>query len=958
VRKVSLSATGGKILSQRFSLLLSGTFLAGTARCLTGILLFLLSTSQIVFAQSPQPLTLTGPGPLHWLVGKPLPPGLVYEVHGGDFQFPYQLRVTTQPPTGISVVIFPGNSTNPVPTFTLQGTPLVTTYFAGQTFSFNVVDRAGQVAVLDIVITIFTDQPAVITGPTVPPVGTVGVPYRIDFTANGGNPPYHWELLNGPAPPGLGFSTVGSISGTPTSAGAYQLSVLLRDVADFAGTPAPFVFTILIRPKVITSVARTSALPHLAAGDIWTTGFSVINTGAQQADFSIAFYDDNGRPISLPIPAAGSFSTNPLAGTLPAYGSAYYETSTSSSTLLTGWGLVTADPAIVIQALFRSSSNGTYYEAAVPSSAGSKEFLIPFDATSFSPTGAPLYTGFAISNLDPTTATITCTAQAANGTVIANAVPVPPLSPLGHWANYLFPALTGQRGTIDCVSDNNIAAIALRSIGGKTISSLPVIGNPANLSQQGGSTKVISALPHIAAGDVWTTGFSVINAGSQPADFSIVFYDDSGRPISLPIAGPAGFSTNPLAGTLSAHGSAYFEAGNSSVALVTGWGQITADHSIVVQALFRSNSNGTYFEAAVPANAGSKEFLIPFDASGFLSTQTPLYTGFAISNLDPTTATVNCSARNANGTLFSNGVPVPSLSPRGHWANYLFPDLAGQRGTIDCVSQNNIAAIALRSIGTRTFSSLPVINEGGGASNPSLPAISFTVDQPVITIGQSTTLHWTVTNATKVSIDQGIGAVNLIGSQQIIPPSATTYTLTASGQGGSQTASVDVSVSPANGNNKSFSGSTTVYIASLAGGRRLGPPAARVDWRVQLVPPPANSTEWLYQLDATMTNLTSCQMNIPDWEIISTQNTPFASGEATTSAQDRDTPTYLLQPSGSLVISKILPGEGTSPENLVSIVGAGPGPGLGKNAEDLYSGFDFDLGQWTERNACLAKLAP
>jgi hypothetical protein len=59
--------------------------------------------------------------------------------------------------------------------------------------------------------------------------------------------------------------------------------------------------------------------------------------------------------------------------------------------------------------------------------------------------------------------------------VIPNAINVPVLNPLGHWADYLFPALNGVRGTIDCSSNNSIAGIGLRFIGTKAFSSLPVI---------------------------------------------------------------------------------------------------------------------------------------------------------------------------------------------------------------------------------------------------------------------------------------------------------------------------------------------------------------------------------------------------------------------------------------------------------------------------------------------------
>jgi hypothetical protein len=96
----------------------------------------------------------------------------------------------------------------------------------------------------------------------------------------------------------------------------------------------------------------------------------------------------------------------------------------------------------------------------------------------------------------------------------------------------------------------------------------------------------------------------------------------------------------------------------------------------------------------------------------FTANNTPFYTGFAIANLDPTTAaSLTCTARNLNGSTIPNAVPVPTLPPLGHWANYQFAALSGQRGTIDCLSNTKVAALALRFLGTNEFTSLPVITK-------------------------------------------------------------------------------------------------------------------------------------------------------------------------------------------------------------------------------------------------------
>jgi len=71
-------------------------------------------------------------------------------------------------------------------------------------------------------------------------------------------------------------------------------------------------------------------------------------------------------------------------------------------------------------------------------------------------------------------------------------------------------------------------------------------------------------------------------------------------------------------------------------------------------------------------------------------------------------------------------------------------------------------------------------------SQGSLPSIgSFNANQDIVEKGESSTLTWSVTGATKVSIEPGIGTVSLTGSQRIFPEKNTTYTLTATNEYGS-----------------------------------------------------------------------------------------------------------------------------------------------------------------------------
>ena len=71
----------------------------------------------------------------------------------------------------------------------------------------------------------------------------------------------------------------------------------------------------------------------------------------------------------------------------------------------------------------------------------------------------------------------------------------------------------------------------------------------------------------------------------------------------------------------------------------------------------------------------------------------------------------------------------------------------------------------------------------------------FTAEPSSIERGQSATLRWSVSDATEVRIEPGLGVVQSNGSRSVFPSSTTQYTLTAKGAGGDDSRSVTVNVS-------------------------------------------------------------------------------------------------------------------------------------------------------------------
>jgi peptidoglycan-associated lipoprotein len=80
---------------------------------------------------------------------------------------------------------------------------------------------------------------------------------------------------------------------------------------------------------------------------------------------------------------------------------------------------------------------------------------------------------------------------------------------------------------------------------------------------------------------------------------------------------------------------------------------------------------------------------------------------------------------------------------------------------------------------------------------PARPTVTIEANPTFIQSGQSTTLTWSSTNATSLTLSPGIGSVTAQGTQTVSPRDAITYTITATGPGGTADSSVHVSVSAA-----------------------------------------------------------------------------------------------------------------------------------------------------------------
>ncbi len=121
-----------------------------------------------------------------------------------------------------------------------------------------------------------------------------------------------------------------------------------------------------------------------------------------------------------------------------------------------------------------------------------------------------------------------------------------------------------------------------------------------------------------------------------------------------------------------------------------------------------------------------------------------------------------------------------------------------------CRSCDTAKAIALAREATEKANALcpapPVAVVEAPPAPPAKPpapaaAVSLSASPASLQSGQCATLTWSSSNASSVSIHQGIGSVDRNGSRQVCPDRTTAYGITAVGEGGSRSASTTVTVS-------------------------------------------------------------------------------------------------------------------------------------------------------------------
>ena len=201
--------------------------------------------------------------------------------------------------------------------------------------------------------------------------GVVNVPYNYQFNASGGSGSYSWSY-SGNTVPGVGFTSSGLLSGTPTISNVYVFTITVQDTQTLQTTNRQFQITVSATGSGgAVSITSLSPLPNAAVGVNYSYTFN-----ASGGSGSYLWNADTLPPNGLTLESTGLLHGTPTGPVQSNY-TFYVRVRDSQNTLTT-----TASP-FTINVGTGSSSGGSVVisTTAVPGGAQGVFYSFQFTAT-------------------------------------------------------------------------------------------------------------------------------------------------------------------------------------------------------------------------------------------------------------------------------------------------------------------------------------------------------------------------------------------------------------------------------------------------------------------------------------------------------------------------------------------------------------------------------------------------
>jgi hypothetical protein len=230
------------------------------------------------------------------------------------------------------------------------------------------------------------------------------------------------------------------------------------------------------------------------------------------------------------------------------------------------------------------------------------------------------------------------------------------------------------------------------------------------------------------------------------------------------------------------------------------------------------------------------------------------------------------------GTITLNG--SASYSPDGNPLTYLWTQIGGTPVTLN--SPTGVITTFSATGGQSYAFRLTVTDNYGGKGQAQVyvttaastgPVIAnFAANPTTITLGQASTLSWTVTGATSVTISGGVGAVANSGTASVSPTTTTTYVLTATNANGSVNATATVVVNTPStsltacyaspSNIMAGESATLFYTSQNATAVTISPSVGSQGLSGSVVVSPTTSTTYTVTATGTNNQTTSCSIAV------------------------------------------------------------------------------------------------
>lgn len=383
--------------------------------------------------------------------------------------------------------------------------------------------------------TIVSPCPTITVTPATLPTGTTGAAYNQSFSASGGATPYSFAVSAGTLPNGLTLSTAGVLTGTPTRAGSFNVTVRATDANGCAGTQT---YALTINCPTITLAPTT--LPDAPGGVAYS---QTLTASGGTAPYSFAV-TAGALPGGLTLTTGGV-----LAGTPNVAGTFNFTVTATDANGCTGTRSYTVNITVTLGAQTRvlyvlndNPSGNQIYGYAVNETTGALTLLAGFP---ISTGGNGLVTGAESERLAIDRANQRLYAiNAGSNTVSA----------------YTINSITGALTPLP------FSPISLDSGIWRTVAVHPG-GSPLVVGDSNGrlaSYQITTTTATVAVGSPYNTG----SVGRPAAPISATFSQD-GKYVytgGLVLSDPtfAGFNVNPVNGTLTALSGSPFDSGRGA----------------------------------------------------------------------------------------------------------------------------------------------------------------------------------------------------------------------------------------------------------------------------------------------------------------------------------------------------------------------------------------------------------